>query len=67
MTKSMGDKSILAREEAERARRMRNVTARVKRDEEGESVGQRAEKERRRRGDTNVSRWLEIERGGVFG
>jgi hypothetical protein len=46
---------------------MRNVTARVKRDEEGESVGQRAEKERRRRGDTNVSRWLEIERGGVFG
>ena len=63
-TKSMGDKSILDREEAERARRMRNVTTRVKREEEGERVGQ---KERRRRGDTNVSRWLEIERGGEFG
>jgi hypothetical protein len=37
----MGDKSILDREEAERARRMRNTTTRVKRGEEGESVGQK--------------------------
>lgn len=49
-TKSMGDKSNLDREEAERARRMRNTTTRVKRGEERESVGQKHREPKKREG-----------------